>query len=132
MTPASIAMPVVNLPLPALRKSETTQPCDINRLVRRKSGRPTERSSPAHRINPGTEQGDKGVMQAAKADFPLLVEDHVYHCGFNSENPSAQEQILHPASGGQLADRFAVTIYLKSLVEAFDQMGRNRAHLSDP
>ena len=66
MTPASIAMPVVNLLLPALRKSETTQPCGINRLVRRKSGRPTERSSPAPPDQSEPSRATKAVMRAAR------------------------------------------------------------------
>ena len=69
----------------------------------------------------GTEQGDKGVMQAAKADFPLLVEDHVYYCGFNSEKSFGANSffIRHP-EGNWLIDS---PRYLKPLVEAFDRMG---------
>lgn len=69
----------------------------------------------------GTEQGDKAMMQAAKADFPLLVEDNVYYCGFNSEKSFGANSffIRHP-EGNWLIDS---PRYLKPLVEAFDRMG---------
>ena len=69
----------------------------------------------------GTEQGDNAVLQAAKADFPLLVEDDVYYCGFNSEQSFGANSffVRHP-EGNWLIDS---PRYLKSLVEAFDQMG---------
>ncbi|MGC3974102.1 MAG: MBL fold metallo-hydrolase [Nitrospira sp.] len=69
----------------------------------------------------GTEQSDHAVMQAAKADFPLLVEDDVYYCGFNSDKSFGANSffVRHP-EGNWLIDS---PRYLKPLVEAFDRMG---------
>ncbi len=69
----------------------------------------------------GTEQSDNAVMQAAKADFPLLVEDDVYYCGFNSDKSFGANSffVRHP-EGNWLIDS---PRYLKPLVEAFDRMG---------
>lgn len=69
----------------------------------------------------GTEQSDHAVMQAAKADFPLLVEDDVYYCGFNSEKSfGANSFFVRHREGNWLIDS---PRYLKPLVEAFDRMG---------
>ncbi|ULA60685.1 MAG: Metallo-beta-lactamase superfamily hydrolase [Nitrospira sp.] len=69
----------------------------------------------------GTEQSDNAVLQAAKADFPLLMEDDVYYCGFNSEQSFGANSffVRHP-EGNWLIDS---PRYLKPLVEAFDRMG---------
>lgn len=69
----------------------------------------------------GAELSDNAVMRAAKADFPLLVEDDVYYCGFNSEKSFGANSffIRHP-KGNWLIDS---PRYLKPLVEAFDRMG---------
>ncbi len=69
----------------------------------------------------GTEQGDNAVLQAAKTDFPLLVEDDVYYCGFNSDKSFGANSffVRHP-EGNWLIDS---PRYLKPLVEAFDRMG---------
>lgn len=69
----------------------------------------------------GTEQSDKTAMQAAKADFPLPVEDEVYYCGFNSEQSFGANSffVRHP-DGNWLIDS---PRYLKHLVDAFDRMG---------
>ncbi|ODT43976.1 MAG: MBL fold metallo-hydrolase, partial [Nitrospira sp. SCN 59-13] len=69
----------------------------------------------------GTEQSDHAVMQAAKADFPLLVEEDVYYCGFNSEKSFGANSffVRHP-EGNWLIDS---PRYLKPLVEAFDRVG---------
>ena len=69
----------------------------------------------------GTEQSDNVVLQAAKADFPLLVEDDVYYCGFNSEKSFGANSffVRHP-EGNWLIDS---PRYLKHLVDAFDRMG---------
>jgi len=69
----------------------------------------------------GTEQSDNVVLQAAKADFPLLVEDDVYYCGFNSEKSFGANSffVRHPG-GNWLIDS---PRYLKHLVDAFDRMG---------
>lgn len=69
----------------------------------------------------GTEQSDKTAMQAAKADFPLPVEDEVYYCGFNSEQSFGANSffVRHP-DGNWLIDS---PRYLKHLVDAFERMG---------
>lgn len=69
----------------------------------------------------GTEQSDNVVLQAAKADFPLLVEDDVYYCGFNSEKSFGANSffVRHP-EGNWLIDS---PRYLKHLVDAFNRMG---------
>ena len=69
----------------------------------------------------GTEQSDNAVLQAAKTDFPLLVEDDVYYCGFNSDKSFGANSffVRHP-EGNWLIDS---PRYLKPLVEAFDRMG---------
>ena len=33
----------------------------------------------------GTETSDQTILKKAKGDFPLLLDDGVYYCGFNSE-----------------------------------------------
>ena len=60
-------------------------------------------------------------MNAAKADFPLLVEDEVYYSGYNSEKSFGANSffVRHP-DGNWLIDS---PRYLKPLVEAFDRMG---------
>ncbi len=69
----------------------------------------------------GTEQGDNAVLQAAKTDFPLLVEADVYYCGFNSDKSFGANSffVRHP-EGNWLIDS---PRYLKHLVEAFDRVG---------
>jgi glyoxylase-like metal-dependent hydrolase (beta-lactamase superfamily II)/ferredoxin len=69
----------------------------------------------------GTEQSDKSLLNAAKADFPLLVEGDVYYCGFNSEKSFGANSffVQHP-DGNWLIDS---PRYLKPLVDAFDRMG---------
>ena len=69
----------------------------------------------------GTEQNDQSLLNAAKADFPLLVEDGVYYCGFNSEKSFGANSffVQHP-DGNWLIDS---PRYLKQLVEAFERMG---------
>ncbi|MDP9132035.1 MAG: MBL fold metallo-hydrolase [Nitrospirota bacterium] len=69
----------------------------------------------------GTEQSDQIVLKSAKADFPLLVEDSVYYCGFNSEKSfGANSFLVQHADGNWLIDS---PRYLKPLVDAFAQMG---------
>ncbi len=69
----------------------------------------------------GTTQRDTRSLNAAKADFPLLVEDEVYYCGFNSEQSFGANSffVRHP-EGNWLIDS---PRYLKHLVDAFDRMG---------
>ena len=69
----------------------------------------------------GTEQSDTLSLNAAKADFPLLVEDEVYYSGYNSEKSFGANSffVRHP-DGNWLIDS---PRYLKPLVEAFDRMG---------
>ncbi|MBI4003263.1 MAG: MBL fold metallo-hydrolase [Nitrospira defluvii] len=69
----------------------------------------------------GTEQSNKSLLNAAKADFPLLVEGGVYYCGFNSEKSfGANSFYVQHADGNWLIDS---PRYLKHLVEAFEGMG---------
>lgn len=69
----------------------------------------------------GTEQGDKGALQAAMASFPLLLEDGVFFCGFNAEKSFGANSFFveHP-EGNWLIDS---PRYVKHLVEAFEQKG---------
>jgi glyoxylase-like metal-dependent hydrolase (beta-lactamase superfamily II)/ferredoxin len=69
----------------------------------------------------GTEQTDKGRLQAAKASFPLHLDGGVYYCGFNSEKSFGANSffVRHP-DGNWLVDS---PRYIKHLVEAFEQMG---------
>ena len=69
----------------------------------------------------GTEAGDKSALQAAMASFPLLVEEGVFYCGFNSEKSFGANSffIEHPA-GNWLIDS---PRYVKHLVEAFERKG---------
>jgi len=69
----------------------------------------------------GTEAGDKAALQAAMASFPLLVEEGVFYCGFNSEKSFGANSffIEHPA-GNWLIDS---PRYVKHLVEAFERKG---------
>lgn len=69
----------------------------------------------------GTEHGDKVKLQAARASFPLHLEDGVYYCGFNSEKSFGANSffIRHP-NGNWLIDS---PRYIKQLVETFEQKG---------
>ena len=69
----------------------------------------------------GTEQNNPSVLSAAKADFPLPIEDHVYYCGFNSEKSfGANSFYVRHAEGNWLIDS---PRYLRPLVDAFERMG---------
>jgi glyoxylase-like metal-dependent hydrolase (beta-lactamase superfamily II)/ferredoxin len=69
----------------------------------------------------GTERSDRDLLQAAKASFPLRLEDGVYYCGFNSEHSfGANSYIVTHRDGNWLIDS---PRYLKHLVEAFERMG---------
>lgn len=69
----------------------------------------------------GTIQGDKGALDAARADFPLPIAENVYYCGFNSEQSFGANSffVRHP-DGNWLIDS---PRYLKHLVDAFDRLG---------
>ena len=69
----------------------------------------------------GTIQGDRGALDAAKADFPLFITENVYYCGFNSEQSFGANSffVRHPG-GNWLIDS---PRYLKHLVEAFERLG---------
>lgn len=69
----------------------------------------------------GTEQTDKAALQAARAAFPIHLEDGVYYCGFNSEKSFGANSffVRHPA-GNWLVDS---PRYIKQLVEFFEQNG---------
>lgn len=69
----------------------------------------------------GTEQSDAALLNQAKGDFPLPVEDGVYCCGFNSEKSfGANSFYVRHAAGNWLIDS---PRYLKPLVDAFERMG---------
>ncbi|HEU4686007.1 MAG TPA: MBL fold metallo-hydrolase [Nitrospira sp.] len=69
----------------------------------------------------GTEQGDRDLLQRARAGFPLPLEDGVFYCGFNSDKSFGANSffIRHPL-GNWLVDS---PRYIKHLVDAFDGMG---------
>jgi glyoxylase-like metal-dependent hydrolase (beta-lactamase superfamily II)/ferredoxin len=69
----------------------------------------------------GTEHSDTSRMQAAMASFPLVLEDEVSYCGFNSEKSFGANSfwIEHP-DGNWLVDS---PRYVKHLVEAFERKG---------
>jgi len=69
----------------------------------------------------GTGQGDKQLLNKAKDDFPLLLEEGLYYCGFNSEKSFGANSffVQHPA-GNWMIDS---PRYLKHLVDAFERLG---------
>ena len=69
----------------------------------------------------GTEKSDKAALQAARAGFPIHLEDGVYYCGFNSEKSFGANSffVRHPG-GNWLIDS---PRYLKQLVEFFEANG---------
>jgi len=69
----------------------------------------------------GTEHSDKTKLQAAKASFPIHLEEGVYYCGYNSEKSFGANSffIEHP-DGNWLIDS---PRYLTQLVEFFEQKG---------
>lgn len=69
----------------------------------------------------GTEQSDSALLNQAKADFPLPVEDGLYYCGFNSAKSfGANSFYVRHVEGNWLIDS---PRYLKPLVDAFEGMG---------
>ncbi len=69
----------------------------------------------------GTEHGDSLMLKEAKADFPLMVEDGVLYCGFNSEKSfGANSFFVQHERGNWLIDS---PRYLKPLVDTFERMG---------
>ena len=69
----------------------------------------------------GTEQSDAALLNQAKGDFPLPVEDGLYCCGFNSEKSfGANSFYVRHAEGNWLIDS---PRYLRPLVDAFERMG---------
>lgn len=69
----------------------------------------------------GTEQSDRSRLQAAMGSFPLLLDEGVSYCGFNSEKSfGANSFFIDHAEGNWLIDS---PRYLKHLVEAFEQRG---------
>lgn len=69
----------------------------------------------------GTETSDQTILKKAKGDFPLLLDDGVYYCGFNSEKSfGANSFYVQHAGGNWLIDS---PRYLKHLVDAFERMG---------
>ena len=69
----------------------------------------------------GTEQTDKMGMSVARSSFPLLIEDDVYYCGFNSEKSfGANSFFVQHADGNWLIDS---PRYVNHLIAAFEQRG---------
>jgi glyoxylase-like metal-dependent hydrolase (beta-lactamase superfamily II)/ferredoxin len=69
----------------------------------------------------GTEHSDKRKLQAAMSSFPLLVDDGVFYCGFNSEKSfGANSYFIRHPDGNWLIDS---PRYIKHLVDAIDRMG---------
>jgi glyoxylase-like metal-dependent hydrolase (beta-lactamase superfamily II)/ferredoxin len=69
----------------------------------------------------GTDQSDTSALTFAMDSFPLLIEENVYYCGFNSEKSFGANSffVLH-ANGNWLIDS---PRYLKRLITAFEQRG---------
>lgn len=69
----------------------------------------------------GTERSDKAALQAARASFPIHLDDGVYYCGFNSEKSFGANSffVQHPA-GNWLVDS---PRYIKPLVDFFERQG---------
>ncbi|ALA56473.1 MBL fold metallo-hydrolase [Nitrospira moscoviensis] len=69
----------------------------------------------------GTEHSNPAQLQAAKAGFPLHLDDAVYYCGFNSPQSFGANSffVRHP-DGNWLIDS---PRYIKHLVDAFQRMG---------
>jgi glyoxylase-like metal-dependent hydrolase (beta-lactamase superfamily II)/ferredoxin len=69
----------------------------------------------------GTEHSEKSRVQAAMASFPLLLEDGVSYCGFNSEKSfGANSYFIEHPDGNWLIDS---PRYIKHLVDAFERRG---------
>lgn len=69
----------------------------------------------------GTEHSDKTELQAAMSSFPLLLDDDVFYCGFNSEKSfGANSYFIRHPDGNWLVDS---PRYIKHLVDAIDRMG---------
>ncbi len=69
----------------------------------------------------GVEHRNQLLLNAAKADFPLPIEDNVYYCGFNSDKSFGANSffVQHP-DGNWLIDS---PRYLKLLVDVFERLG---------
>jgi glyoxylase-like metal-dependent hydrolase (beta-lactamase superfamily II)/ferredoxin len=69
----------------------------------------------------GTERGDKARLKEAMSSFPLLLEDGVFYCGFNSEKSfGANSYFVQHRDGNWLIDS---PRYMKHLVDAIERMG---------
>ena len=69
----------------------------------------------------GTVNPDQALMAAARASFPLHLEDGVFYTGFNSEKSfGANSFFVRQPQGNWLIDS---PRYTKQLVEAFERMG---------
>lgn len=69
----------------------------------------------------GTAQNDRRMLQEAKESFPLLIEEQVFYCGFNSEKSfGANSFFVHHPDGNWMID---APRYIKPLVEAFERRG---------
>ncbi len=69
----------------------------------------------------GTDQNEKSSLTSAMDSFPLLIEENVYYCGFNSEKSfGANSFFVQHANGNWLIDS---PRYIKHLIAAFEQRG---------
>ena len=69
----------------------------------------------------GTERSDKTRLQQAMSSFPVLLEEGVFYCGFNSEKSfGANSYFIRHSEGNWLVDS---PRYIKHLVDAIERMG---------
>jgi glyoxylase-like metal-dependent hydrolase (beta-lactamase superfamily II)/ferredoxin len=69
----------------------------------------------------GTDRSDHARLKAAMSSFPLLLEEGVYYCGFNSEKSfGANSYFVQHPDGNWLIDS---PRYIKHLVDAIERMG---------
>ena len=69
----------------------------------------------------GTDQSEKSALTSAMDSFPMLIEENVYYCGFNSEKSfGANSFFVQHANGNWLIDS---PRYIKHLITAFEQRG---------
>jgi len=69
----------------------------------------------------GTQHSDKALLNAARASFPIRLDDGIYYCGFNSEKSfGANSFFIEHSDGNWLVDS---PRYLKQLFEFLDGKG---------
>lgn len=69
----------------------------------------------------GTEHSDNRQLKSAMSSFPLLLEEGVFYCGFNSEKSfGANSYLVQHPDGNWLIDS---PRYIKHLVDAIERTG---------